>query len=84
MSAQLRQQTLSFHSTGRPKVVRPGPLSKAPTTLTPAASATLIYGARQRRKVGGINEAEAIQAFQDYCAHYDAGDPDLDASSDDD
>jgi hypothetical protein len=84
MSAQLHQQTLSFHSTRRPKVVRPRPLSKAPTTLTPAASAALIYGARRRCKVGGINEAKAIQAFQDYRARYDVGDPDLDASSDDD
>jgi hypothetical protein len=63
MSAQLRQQTLSFNSTGRPEVGRPGPCSKAPTTLSPAASAALIHRARRRRKVGGINEAEAIQAF---------------------
>jgi hypothetical protein len=63
MSAQLRQQTLSFHSTGRTEVGRPGPRSKAPTTLASAASVALIHGARRRRKVGGINEAEAIQAF---------------------
>ena len=83
MSAQLRQQTLSFHSTRRPEVGRPGPRSKAPTTLTPATSVALIHGARRRRKVGGINEAEAIQAFRDSCARYDAGDPDSDASLDD-
>jgi hypothetical protein len=70
MSAQLRQQTLSFHSTGRPEVGRPGPRSKAPRTLTPATSTASIYGARRRRKVGGINEAEAIQAFRDSRAHY--------------
>jgi hypothetical protein len=81
MSAQLRQQTLSFN---RPEVRRPGPRSKAPPTLTLAASAALIHGARRRRKVGGINEAEAIQAFRDSRAHYDAGDPDSDASLDDD
>ena len=63
---------------------RPGPRSKAPPTLIPAASAALIHGARRRRKVGGINEAEAIQAFRDSRAHYDAGDPNSDISSDDD
>jgi len=83
-SAQLHQQTLSFNSTRRPEVWRPGPCSKAPPTLTLAASAALIYGARRRRKVGGINEAKAIQAFRDSCAHYDTGDPDSDASLDND
>jgi hypothetical protein len=46
-------------------------------------STALIYGAWRRRKVGGINEAEAIQAFQDSRAHYSAGDPNGDVSSDD-
>jgi hypothetical protein len=81
MSAQLRQQTLSFNSTGRPEVGYPRPGSKAPAALTPAASAAVIRRERRRRKVGGINEAEAIQALRDCLTCYDAGDPDSDASS---
>ena len=84
MSAQLRQQTLSFSSAGRPQANRPRPRPKAPTTLTPAASSALINGARRRRKVGGINEANVIEAFRSSRAHYDAGEPDSDTDSDDD
>jgi len=84
MSAQLRQQTISFSSAGRLQANRPGPRPKAPTTLTPAASSALINGARRRRKVGGINEAEVIEAFQSSRAHYDAGEPDSGASDSDD
>jgi hypothetical protein len=86
MSVQLRQQTLSFNSTGstrRREVECPRPGSKAPTTITLAASAALIRRAWWWRKVGGINEAEAIQALRDCLACYDAGDPDSDASSND-
>ena len=52
------------------------------TTLTPAASDALIHGAQRRCKAGGINESEAIQAFRDSRAHYNAGDLNSDASLD--
>jgi hypothetical protein len=63
MSAQLRQGTLSFHSSGAPSINRPGPCPKAPTSLTPALSLTLFRGARQRRLVSGINEQAVEKAF---------------------
>jgi hypothetical protein len=67
----LRQQTLTFTQLGRIEANQPGPCPKAPTTLSPAASAALIYSTRQRRKVGGVNEAEVIEAFRSFRAHYD-------------
>jgi hypothetical protein len=72
----LRQQTLTFAQSGRIDANRPGPRPKAPTTLTPTAAAVLIHGARRRRKVGGVNEAEVIEAFRSSRAHYNAGEPD--------
>ena len=38
MSAQLRQQMISFSSAGRLQANRPGPRPKAPTTLTPVGN----------------------------------------------
>jgi hypothetical protein len=82
MSAQLRQSTLSFHQSGRIDANRPGPKPKATTTLTPAASATLIFSQKRRRKVGGVNEAQAIEAFKSSREHQAAGEPDSDESDD--
>jgi transposase-like protein len=80
MSSQLQQQKLSFHSSGRVEAKRSGPASKPRTTISP----TLLHSHRRRRKVGGINEIDVIRAFQQSCAHRDAGEPDSDASLDDD
>jgi hypothetical protein len=80
MSAQLRQSTLSFHRSGRIDVNLPRPRLKASATLTAAASATLIFGGKRRRKVGGPNEAAAIEAFKSPHAHQAAGEPDSDDS----
>jgi hypothetical protein len=76
MSALLRQATLSFHSSGRIDANRPGPRPKAPTTLSAAASAALIYRARNRRWVGGINETDLVQSLENSRAHTAAGEPD--------
>jgi DDE superfamily endonuclease len=76
MSAQLRQQTLSFTQRGQIQANRPGPRSKAPTTISIAKQHTLIYSAKRRRQVGGINEAEAIEAFKRSRDHFTAGEPD--------
>lgn len=78
MSNQLnrKQSTLCFHTSGRILTNRPGPKVKAPTTLTAASSAALIFGVRRRRKVGGVNEAEVIKAFKDSRAHHAIGEPD--------
>jgi hypothetical protein len=73
----LQQQKLLFHSSGRVEAKRPGP---APKPLTTALSA-LVHSYRRRRKVGGINELNVIQAFQQSCAHQDAGEPDSNASA---
>ena len=59
MSAQLRQQTISFSSAGRPQANRPGPRPKAPTALTPAASSVLINGARRVSRYFTHAEVEA-------------------------
>ena len=80
MPDQLHQQKLSFHSSGRVEAKRPGPASK-PQTATPL---TLLHSQRRRRKVGGINEIDVIQAFQQSRAHRDAGEPDSDVSASDD
>jgi hypothetical protein len=80
MSALLRQATLSFHSSGQINANRPGPRPKAPTTLSTAASAALIYGARNRRRVGGINETDLVQSLGNSRAHAAAGEPDSDNS----
>ena len=80
MSALLRQATLSFHSSGRIDANRPGPRPKAPTTLSAAASAALIYGAEKRRRVGGINETDLFQSLENSRAHAAAGEPDSDDS----
>jgi hypothetical protein len=83
MSNQLnrKQSTLSFHTSGRVLANRPGPKVKAPTTLTTAASAALVFGVRRRRKVGGVNEAEVIKAFRDSRAHHAVGELDSDNDS---
>jgi hypothetical protein len=80
MSAQLRQSTLSFHQSGRIEANRPGPKPKALTTLTTTASNTLIFGQKRRRKVGGVNEKQVIEAFRSSCEHQAAGEPDSDDS----
>jgi hypothetical protein len=77
MSALLRQATLSFHSSGRINANRPGPRPKAPTTT---ASAALIYGAKNRRRVGGINETDLVQSLENSRAHAAAGEPNSDDS----
>jgi len=64
MSAQLRQGTLSFHSSGTPQVNRPGPCPKAPIALL----SELVFEARRRRLVGGINEQEVTESFREACA----------------
>jgi hypothetical protein len=71
-----KQSTLSFYTSGRVLANRPRPKVKALTTLTAAASAALVFGVRRRRKVGGINEAECIQAFRSSRAHYAVREPD--------
>jgi|ERR1035438_2266031 hypothetical protein len=76
----LHQQTLTFTQSGRIEANQPSPHPKAPTTLSPAASAALIYSTRRRRKVGGVNEAEVIEAFCSSKAHYDAGELDSNES----
>jgi hypothetical protein len=80
MSAQLRHSTLSFHQSGRIDASRPGPKPKAFTTLTSAASNTLIFGQKRRRAVGGVNEIQVIEAFRSSCEHQAAGEPDSDDS----
>jgi hypothetical protein len=75
MSAQLRQQTLSWTRRGQVQPNKPGPRLKAPTTMSTAASTALISGAKRCRQVGGVNEAEAIEAFRSSRAHYEAGEP---------
>jgi hypothetical protein len=80
MSALLRQATLSFHSSGRIDANRPGLRPKAPTTLSAAASAALIYRAKNRRRVGGINETDLVQSLENSRAHAAAGEPDSDDS----
>jgi hypothetical protein len=55
MSAQLRQQTLSFMKRGQVQANKPGPQPKAPTTMSPAVAAALIAGSKRRRQVGGVN-----------------------------
>jgi len=80
MSAQLRQQTLSFTKRGQVQANRPGPRPKAPTTMPAVVATALISGSKRRRQVGGINEAEAIAAFQSSRDHFDAGEPDSGSS----
>ena len=75
MSALLRQATLSFHSSGRIDANRPRPRPKAPTTLSTTASATLIYGAKNRRRVGGINEIDLVQSLENSRVHAVVGEP---------
>lgn len=73
----LRQATLSFHHTGRFNAARPGPLIQ-PDRPLPAAN---VQSRRRRRKVGGINEAEIIRAFQRTHDDMTNGGIDPDASS---
>jgi hypothetical protein len=80
MSALLRQATLSFHSSGRIDANRPGPRPKAPTTLSAAASAALIYRARNHHRVGGINESDLVQFLENSRAHAAVGKPNSDDS----
>src|SRR5436190_18541227 len=76
-SAQLVQGTLSFHSSGKPQVNRPGPRPKAPTTLP----SELVFGARRRRLVGGINEQQVTESFREARALQAVGLPDSDDDS---
>jgi hypothetical protein len=76
MSAQLRQQTLSFTGRGQVQANKPGPRPKGPTTMSAAVATALISGSKRRRQVGGVNEAKAIEAFWSSRAHFDAGEPD--------
>jgi hypothetical protein len=76
MSAQLRQQALSFTVRGQLQANKPGPLPKAPTTMSAAIATALISGSKRRRQVSGVNEAEAIEAFRNSRAHFDAREPD--------
>lgn len=80
MSAILRQATLSFRSSGRNDANRPGPRPKAPTTLSAAASAALIYGAAIRRRVGRIYEKDLDQSLENSRAYAAAAEPDSDDS----
>jgi hypothetical protein len=80
MSALLCQATLSFHSSGRIDANRPGPRPKASTMLSAAASAALIYGARNRHQVRGINKTDLVQSLENSCAYTAAGEPDSDNS----
>jgi hypothetical protein len=77
MLDQLHQQKLSFHSSGRVETKRPGPALKPQTATLP----TLLHSQRRRRKVGGINEIDVIQAFQQSCAHRDVGEPNSNVST---
>jgi hypothetical protein len=77
MSAQLRQQTLSFHSSGAPRANRPGPRPKAPT----ATNILLNRGGGRRRLVGGVNEQQATEAFTESRMRFAAGLPDSDIDS---
>ena len=73
--SKLQQSTLSFHK-GRVGVNRPGPKAgKNPTKLTPALTTALTTG-KPRRRVGGVNEAQVIEAFQSSRAYTAAGEPD--------
>ena len=77
MPDQLHQQKLSFHSSGRVETKRLGPASKPRTATSP----TLLHSQRHRCKVGGINEIDVIQAFQQSHAHRNAGEPDSNVST---
>jgi hypothetical protein len=48
--------------------------------MSSAVSTALISGAKRRRQVGGVNEAEAIEAFRSSRAHYEAGESDSGSS----
>jgi hypothetical protein len=76
----LRQQTLTFAQSGRINTNRSGFRPKAPTALTSAAAAVLIYKTRRRRKIGGVNEAKIIKVFRSSRAYYNAGKSDSDDS----
>ena len=75
MSAQLRQQTLSFTQRGQIQANRPGARPKAPTTISTAKQHTLIYSAKRRRQVSGINKAKAIEAFKRSRDHFTTSEP---------
>ena len=47
----------------------PRPKPKALTTLTSAASNTLIFRQKRQRTVGGVNEIQVIKAFKSSCKH---------------
>lgn len=81
MSAQLRQQTLSFTGRGQVQANKPGPRPKGPTTISAAVATALISGSKRRRQVGGVNEAEAIEAFRSSRAHFDARESDSGSGS---
>jgi hypothetical protein len=71
---------LSFHSSGQIDANRPRPRPKAPTTLSTTASAALIYGAKNRCQVRGINEIDLVQSLENSCAHIVVGEPNSDDS----
>ena len=60
MSALLRQATLLFHSSGRIDANRPRPRPKALTMLSTTASTALIYRAKNRCQVKGINKTDLV------------------------
>jgi hypothetical protein len=49
--------------------------------MSAAVATALISGSKRRRQVGGVNEAEAIEAFRSSRAHFDAGEPDSGSGS---
>ena len=73
ISTQLRQQTLSFTKRGEKLPHRPGPVPKAPTTLSSIKANALVYSVKRRLHVSGVNEAEYIKAFYRSRDHFEAG-----------
>jgi hypothetical protein len=76
MSAQLRQQTLSFTKKGEKLPRRPGPVLKALTALSSIKANALVYSVKRRRHVGGVNEAKCIKAFRWSRDHFKAREDD--------
>jgi hypothetical protein len=67
---------LSFYSSSRIDANRLKHRPKAPTTLSAAASATLIYRAKNRRRVGGINKTDLVQSLKNSYVHTAVGELD--------
>jgi hypothetical protein len=49
--------------------------------MSAAIATALISGSKRRRQVGGVNEAEAIEAFRNSRAHFDTREPDSRSTS---